>query len=265
VRYQYSLGILCLVLVTSAGAKEPDLKMAYKRLLESTAVVVIKGREGDRHQFQPATCLDRDKGLFLTGLYAVKDDSEAAFVFPRYDKAGELVTDPDEYARAATAGPWVKGRDCLVGRDPKRCMAVVKLQIVPLGTRPLALAPAPPKEGEVGLCLLAQPITLSRVLSPCRVQIGGRWEWSGRRKDLGGHEAAVRGWNRDPNGAIGVPGQPFVNMQGELIGIFPDGPALGDKESAAGLEVLDVDEVRAALKDMKVELPAPKANLGPKK
>ena len=76
---------------------------------------------------------------------------------------------------------------------------------------------------------------------------------------------AVRGWMRNPNDAVGVPGQPFVNLRGELIGVYPDRPALGNKISAAGLEVLDADEVRTALKDMKITLPDPKADPGPKK
>lgn len=236
----------------SVNASEPDLSAIYTQAVKSCAVLVVK--DGDRRQLYPTICLDVERKLFMASLEAVQDERQTAMVFPSYDKEGKLITKAEEYLQAAADMTWSRGKDLVTARDEKRRLAVLTAPAISRGTVAMPLAAESPREGDSAVCVLVGPSRGYPVFGDCWVKVHKRWELTVPRKDLGDEQITVRGWSRPAIDFIATSGIPFVDIHGHLTGIMPDRRIVGAQGSAAGIEVLDVMELRKALEELKIKL-----------
>jgi hypothetical protein len=222
----------------------------YRLALKSYAVVVVK--EGTDRWLRPAICLDSDKRIFLTAFSTVKDDEEVTFIFPLYDKAGDVVYSSKEYLQLIEAGRWIKGKACIVGRDSKRRLAVLQLPEVPAETLSLKIASSPPKIGDKGIRVAIGPRPTLPWFTSSEVRIGKDWELTVEREDLRQERVTVRGWLRRGPATIEGICEPYLNEKDELIGVLPEPLILGGKGTINKSEILGPTDIASALEDMKI-------------
>ena len=249
------LGALAVMAsLSSAPAADLDADRVFGQVMRSQAIVVVSTADGPR--VSPATCLDRDRGLFLADLDAVRPEEKAALVLPRFDKGGALVNAREDYLKWAAEQPTVPADQCVVHRDPKRCLAVLKFKDLPDGVRHLPLAAGVVKGQPALRVVVSRKIELmcgAMQADPRRVE-------ATRTEPARGKEGPVlQVWYQSQQwGFEDSPGQAFVDANGRLAGVRLS-PRLTPGIGTGADCVLDVREVAGMLKDAKITLPEPPA------
>jgi S1-C subfamily serine protease len=124
------LGFLCCFLSLPAPALGEELspKALYRQTLRSTALVLTGRASGT------GWIADTEGKLLLTGAHVVGASTSVAVVFPAFED-GKVVAERAHYAKS---GRFVRGR--VLVTDPRRDLALIKVESLPEGAAALKLA-----------------------------------------------------------------------------------------------------------------------------
>src|SRR5262245_2162477 len=144
-----SVAVLTLLALPGLGlssrlaAQEVDTAELYEKVVKSAVFIVTPLKGGAARG--SGSLIDLDKKLVVTN-YHVVDEADFVFVqFPKYTKAGTLITNPKTYMDNIPTGQAIKGK--VLYRDKSRDLAFVELAKVPAGNTPIPLAKESPKPG----------------------------------------------------------------------------------------------------------------------
>ena len=146
-----AIAILALVILTlPAGAADADRTPGevYQRALQATAWVHTHKRHGT------GWLADAERRLVVTNYHVVGTDESVTVVFPD-TRDGKLIAESRYYRENEPAllrkGRAVQGRVAVA--DPKRDLAVIKLDSLPNGVVPLKMARAAPQPSDRVHCV----------------------------------------------------------------------------------------------------------------
>jgi S1-C subfamily serine protease len=130
--------LLSAALAPAAAQKDkPAPANVYKSWVKSVAWVVIP-KSPTQVATGSASLIDLSERLILTNYHVVRDDESAFVFFPQFDKNGVVLNDRTHYLRQVAAGGGPKGK--VIAKDPKRDLAVIKLDALPKGVPAIRLA-----------------------------------------------------------------------------------------------------------------------------
>jgi hypothetical protein len=185
----------------------------YERALPSQAWI-LSPMGGDKIESGSGVLVDRGRRLMLTAYHVVAEREEVLVFFPARNERGELISEPKHYARGQ-AKLAVLGH--VVSKDPKRDLAVIRLESVPAGARAATIAAQGIKTGEEVIAIGnsgASDGVLWRYIDG-RVRQVYRKEISYDTKQK--VDARLVEMTLPSNG--GDSGGPVLNTRGELVGI----------------------------------------------
>jgi S1-C subfamily serine protease len=237
-------GLLGTILLL--GSLAPPLRAnpeVYERTLHSTAWVV--SAQPDRVSSGTGVLLDVSQKLVLTSYHTVEDQPKALIFFP-LSEVDQLVTEPAYYLKKRDRVA-ITGR--VIATDPKRDLALIRLDTVPKDAKALPLAGRSPRPGET-----------VHAIGNSGVRDGVLWRYSKgevrqvyRRKlrvdeDDRTFEVEARMVETQIPANPGDSGGPVVNDRGELVGITQGGN-LSSQLVTFAIDVSEVQTVVARLKD----------------
>lgn len=235
-----------LALVALAPAADKDKAAGvYKANVKSVAWIVRVGPGGA--YTGSGALIDLTDRLVLTNYHVVRDDESAFVFFPQYEK-GNLVNQRAHYERLIPNAP--KGK--VVARDPKRDLALIRLDALPPGAKAIRLAKSSCGPTDHIHCIGNPGLS------------GGLWTYTpgdvknvavqrfksmskGRPEDSFVVEARMLETNATIN--AGDSGGPVFNDAGEQVGVS-QGHAVGEGPRAITFAV-DLSEVKSFLKEKK--------------
>jgi len=250
-RTLFGLPLLAFAALAAAQTKDkPGPASVYKTWVKSVAWVVIP-KSPTQVATGSASLIDLSERLILTNYHVVRDDESAFVFFPQFDKSGTIQNDRNLYLRqvAANAGP--KGK--VIAKDPRRDLAVIKLDTLPKGVPAIRLA----RDG-------VNPSDRIHCIGNPGVS-GGLWSYTpGDVKNIVPIKMRTRSRNA-PNDSFqvdawmientaptneGDSGGPVLNDSGEQVGVT-QGYAAGEGARAISYAV-DLREIKSFLKEKKL-------------
>ena len=220
----------------------------YEKCVKSTVFIVTPLKGGAERG--SGSLIDLDKKLVVTN-YHVVDEAEFVYVqFPRYTKAGQMITNPKNYMDNIPLGQAIKGT--VRHRDKNRDLALVELERVPAGNTAIPLAKDSPGQGTT-VWTIGSPGAVEQLFSITE----------GKVRAVGVEEHMVRGGTPDSMFRVrakmvtatnptnpGDSGGPLFNKKGELVAVTESG-----HRSAVQVNLfVDVTEVRAFLKQKSITI-----------
>lgn len=185
------------------------------QLLRSTGWVAVP--KGEEYLYGSCWLLDADQRLVITSQHLVAEAQQLWVYFPIWDK-GEVLLQSLDYLRNKA---HILGR--VKVRDIKRDLALIQLERLPAGLRPLPLADKYPRLGQkvysLGNADMANcPIHAGRLWkfregSVCRAAFAV-WTLS-----VTGERVEARTVDATSGAAPGDSGGPLVDEQGQLLGV----------------------------------------------
>lgn len=241
------------------GAEESGAQI-YQRTLLSTAWIVVpvgevRTEDGIRTRLSTGTgtLIDSGRRLVLTNYHVVGEKDLARVYFPVFKKKGSPVVEREFYLKEGRA---VAGK--VLTRDPRRDLAVIQLETVPEGVKPIKLCREGPGTGQ-RLYSIGNPGNSKAlwVYTPGEVRTTHRDSFLTGGKDGIGRftvEAEIVETTSPVNS--GDSGGPVVNDKGELVAVVQG--HLDDKQARLVSIFISVSEVHALLRDKKLaKLPPP--------
>jgi S1-C subfamily serine protease len=196
--------------------------------------------------------IDVPQRLVLTNFHVVRNKDKVTVLFPQFDKAGKLITNKDHYFDKFRAGAGLEGK--VIARDPRRDLALIKLDRLPPGTTAVQLAKEGVGPGEM-VHSLGSPGASDALwaYTPGSVKATYKKSWEvldSAEKQVFHFEAQVVETTSPVN--PGDSGGPLLNDHGELVAVTQGGLASMGTISY----FIDVSEVRALLKARKLHVTA---------
>jgi S1-C subfamily serine protease len=239
---QMAAVLMVLVLGSMTRADE----QVYRSTLPAT-VMVLRQR-GEKTLTGSGVLVDRQRKWVLTNHHVVGDAESVVVLFPSYDADGNVIAERAAYAEKATdlirRGRIVKGR--VVGREPRRDLALIELEKVPDDARAIRLAAASPRPGQrvhsVGSPGASDALWLYtrgtvRMVYTRKFVVDGEFEVNARIVEA---QSPVN---------PGDSGGPVVNDRGELVAVVESARIAGPgKEIRLLSTFIDVSEVKTFLK-----------------
>jgi HEAT repeat protein/S1-C subfamily serine protease len=185
--------------------------------------------------------IDRKHRLIITNCHVVGDASDVMVNFPEYDKDGDLLARRDLYKRRKSIHGHV------VLKEEKVDLALVQLDELPKGVKPLALAKRGARPGEA-VHSIGNP-GVSRALwvnTEGHVRQVYKDTWKAGGGDDDEPPSTYEAWKVETDSPInpGDSGGPLVNDRGVLVGV-----AHASNTAANNMSLfIDVREARALLK-----------------
>jgi S1-C subfamily serine protease len=209
----------------------PAATLTHRFALHSTGWVLVP--KGQQLSWGSGAVVDQERRWFITNYHVVGDYTQTKVYFPR--RQGDwIVTAKSEYLKAQP----VPGTVLFV--SPKRDLALIQLNYLPSGVRPLRLARASALPGDT-VHMVGNSGAKTGTLWTCR---------SGKVKNRGFHAFTLKDTQihleafqltTDNDTAPGDSGGPVVNDLGELVGVH------SNFNSVAGSKSIDVAEVKEFL------------------
>jgi hypothetical protein len=237
-KYWIGLAVMALGLVAAAEVRaDADL---YDRTLRSTAWVVSP-IDKDKFSFGSGVLVDVKRRLVVTNFHVVEKRGQALIFFPNF-QGGQLVSEP---------GVYIKNRDKLavagkvLKTDRSRDLAVIQLQSLPAGVRPLPLARRAPRPGETVHAIGNSGFADGTLWRYSKGEVRQVYQKKGKTKNDTGLEFEINARvleSQIPSNK-GDSGGPIVNERGELVAIIQ---GANEKEQLIAFGI-DVSEVRAVL------------------
>jgi len=200
-----------------------DVAKAVSRYVFKSVAWIVVNPEVKEAARGTGTLIDRENRLLLTTYDLVHGGREFAVIFPRFDKAGEVIRERKEYL----AG--VKDKNTIYGKvlafDRTADLALIQLDRVPDGVEALPLAR---NDLEVGDDLhLVGPVPTGETLwvdapGAVRKVYTKQWIWVTPDKKSIPHETQVIEADLKTKVSHGR-GTPCVNQRGALVGVTVDG------------------------------------------
>jgi S1-C subfamily serine protease len=265
-RLRWQAVVLTLVVGTvAAGQKtwaaeaESGEKIYKKTLLSTVWVWVPIG--GNKASTGTGSLIDVKSRLILTNYHVVKDREAAFVMFPIMEK-GAVVPERDVYLKR---GRRVKGK--VIARDSKRDLALIQLESVPEGAKPLYLAQQSPSPGQQ-VHSIGNPGGSEAlwVYTPGSVrQVYHSKFMTGGKDGEDGFQVDARIVATQSAVNPGDSGGPVVNDRGELVAVVQGHRP--DTQARLVSIFIDVTEVRALLasKGLSKVVHAPKESPPPAK
>ncbi|MEZ6143417.1 MAG: serine protease [Zavarzinella sp.] len=131
---------LALLLPSQRTWAEDDPEVLYKNVVNSAVFIVVPDRGGIG--MGSGSLIDAEKKLVLTNYHVVADQKTVWVQFPVYDKkTKDMVTDKKKYMDRIKYGEASKGT--VLYRSTSRDLAIVELDRVPPGAKPIPIAVKP--------------------------------------------------------------------------------------------------------------------------
>jgi S1-C subfamily serine protease len=232
------LALLALAVLPALAQSASGDSRVHQRTLRSTGWVIVHQSKG---KLSTGTCwvFDSKRRLVVSNKHVVGDSRTVNVYFPRY-RRGKAVRKALPYVKS---GRSVRGR--VLQTDESRDLALIQLERLPAGVRPLPLAPARPKAGDilfsVGNSGVGNNLRTGRLWKFKRSKLQGV---NFARLKLDGGALIVEACLLASRSRFdhGDSGGPLVNGRGQLVGVVD----AKDKEGTLGISI-DAWEVRQFL------------------
>ena len=222
------LGALVALLFVQPAAAAT---LTHRFALHSTGWVLVP--KGSQVSWGTGSVVDQARRWFITNYHVVGDYTQTKVYFPMH-RGDFIVTAKSEYLKRQP----VPGTVLYV--SPKRDLALVELQYLPSGVRPLRLAPASAAPGDI-VHFIGNSGASSGSLWTCRTgTVKGKGFHALTLKNTSIHLEAFQ-LSTNAETAPGDSGGPVINELGELAAVH------SNYHSANGSKSIDVSEVKEFL------------------
>jgi serine protease Do len=245
------IGLLALLAPAAARAEDSGARIVQTGTKSAVQVVVPVG--GGRASIGSGSVINLQQGYVLTNWHVVREQNEAAVIFPIWEK-GKPVSDKDRYRQPADLKKvGLTGK--VVARDEKVDLAVIKLDAprnVPAPAASVRFAADSPSAG-AKLHSIGNPGASEAmwVYTPGDVRAVYKKKWNSAIRggaEVFHHEAKVI--EATSPTSPGDSGGPCFNDKGEQVGVTQGG--LDAKVAQGYSYFIDVTEVKAFLKAHKI-------------
>jgi S1-C subfamily serine protease len=227
----------------------------YERTLRGT--VWVLARRESKVATGTGSLIDLARRLVITNYHVVGDADRVMVVFPHFSSKGKLIAERSYYQNLVQhSGGGINAR--VIGREPKRDLALLELESVPPGAHSLRLSRNGAQPGQT-VYSLGNPGQSGALwvytTGSVRSIYHKKWRVSAGGGTIHEFDAEVVETQSPTN--PGDSGGPLVNREGELIGVTQ-----GYAANAQLLSLfIDVGEVKDFLKSKKLfaKLPPPVA------
>ena len=237
--------------ISSGRAADVDGGKVYKQTLPSTVWVVVPQERVSQGTVRissgTGSLIDVKHKLVLTNYHVVQDKDDVFVLFPIIQKNGKVLTDRETYMKD---GARIPGK--VKSRNQKKDLALIELQTVPEGAKPIKLAADSPGQGS-RLHSIGNPGASDAlwVYTPGEVRsvYTKTFQTGGKNKEKG---FQIQATIVEATSLVnpGDSGGPVVNNQGELVAVTQ-----GYDPGARGFSIfIDVSEVKQFLKENKIKL-----------
>lgn len=218
-----------------AGERTLTGEEVYRLLVRSSVLV------DSPHGMGTGFIVDAGRRLVVTNAHVVGRERRVGVVFPMYDAAGDLVTDPRPYERAfrEVASPGE-----VVARDPGRDLALVRVDRLGDGAAAAKLAARPAATGATVFSVGGSGADDNLLWRLTRGTVRGRAQRQ-VAVESGVFDCVFLETDAPVN--PGDSGGPVMNDRGELVAVVSH--FLTDQRQVSGN--IDLDEVRAFLRRQK--------------
>jgi len=244
------LAVLCGLplsgLPQRANAEDVDTVALYRKVVDSAVFIVTPVKGGTA--MGSGSLIDAEKRYVITNYHVVEEESYIFCQFPVYQKDGSMVTDKKKYIERIPAGQALKGT--VLYRDKTRDLALVQVDKLPANAKQIKLAKKSTSVGETTYNI-GSPGAVSQIFSFT----------SGKVRALGVEDFKVGGGGEvlhikckmvSATNAVnpGDSGGPLFNKDGEQVAVTES----GDTTASLVNMFVDVEEVRAFLKEKKIQI-----------
>jgi S1-C subfamily serine protease len=248
-----SLAIILAAFAAAAPQKGPPASKSaqggnvYKAWVKSVAWIVTHDGTSPRIGTGTGSLIDLQDRLVITNYHVVKDFENVYVFFPQFDQ-GTIRNDRQAYITQVRNRTAPKGK--VVAREPKRDLAVIKLDALPKGTPAIRLAKDPVSPSDRIHCIGNPGVS------------GGLWAYTpgdvknvapmkmktrSRGGDGDGFEVRARMIENTAPTNEGDSGGPVLNDAGELVGVT-QGYAVVENARGIFSYAVDLSEVKDFLK-----------------
>lgn len=244
-----AIGMLLSALSPAVRAAEAEGEKIYQRALWSTVWVVVPVSE-NRAMTGTGSLVHMQQRLILTNYHVVGDRDNARVFFPIFVKEkgkNKLVVERDVYKSSSGS---IAGK--VVSRDKKKDLALIQLEAVPEGAKPLMLAADGAGPGQ-RLHSIGNPGASDALWvytsGTCRQVYHKKFLTGKRGGDLFEVDARIVETQSPVNS--GDSGGPVLNDRGELVAVTQS--HLNDAEARLVSIFIDISEVKELLKSKGVK------------
>jgi S1-C subfamily serine protease len=239
---------LTLPLVAAPPEKDaPGGGNVYKKAIKSVTWIVAPRDEGFGQG--SGSLIDRNDRIVITNYHVVRDAETVFVMFPIYEN-GAIVTDRPKYDAIMRSGSGIKAK--VLAREPKKDLAIIKLDKIPSDATGIRLAKEPIGTGDRIHCIGNAGVS------------GGLWSYTpGDVKNFFTQKARTTSRSNPRDGfnvefrAIestalvneGDSGGPVLNGAGELVGVTQG--YRGGEEARGVSYAIDLSEIKGFLKENK--------------
>lgn len=270
-----TLAVLTALLVPGLGlgprlaAQDVDTEALYKQVVKSTCVVATPLPKEILRLLPPlprgvfegilstGALVDAERRIVVTSYQVVEWSDVVYCMFPLTAKDGSLLTDKARYKERIKDGLGIRARVLI--KDKARGLALIKLDRLPVGAKPLPLAARSPAVGST-TWNIGCPEVAGQVFSVTEGKVRG----VGDEKFLVDgfkpgtvYEVKARIITTTNPTNEGDTGGPLVNKAGELVGVTLTKDNARDSQQVNPF--VDVSVVRSLLADKKIDLKDPVA------
>jgi S1-C subfamily serine protease len=248
---------LALVAILPAPSTAQDaIEKLYQKVLPSCVLIVTEKKEGGKVAMGRGTgsLIDLGRKLVVTNHHVLPFGDDARVFFPEY-KDDKLITDLGHYLNSFKDGKGIPAK--AVARSPFRDLAILQLESVPEGAKPLPIARTSAQ--------LREPVHW--VGNPDDVPKTWVWITRGIVTSMTKDKFRVPGADfvvdtifvhTDVAGRPGESGGPLVNNRGELVGVRQGSTIVNGQRRGMAVELT---EFRAFFQSKEVaKIPAMKTD-----
>jgi hypothetical protein len=223
----------------------------YRKLAPSTAVIYKTGPFPNG--FGSGFLVDAKERLLVTARHVLEKPGggivDSATVIFAQTKDGEIITDVGHYRKKAQT---LSIRGKVVYDSVRRDMAVLQLDTVPSGVKPLVLAAKPARPAQTIHVIGNSTETLGGVFNYCQGYVRNVFHWDMLGARVLATQAPVN---------KGDSGGPMLNGQGEVVGLAFMTGSMQEKYKLSALYDMQVtalgvcvSEIREGLKELRTQL-----------
>jgi HEAT repeat protein/S1-C subfamily serine protease len=222
------------------GERSLTPEQVYRRLLRSTAWVVVRAE--DRVGSGSGSLVDSREGLVMTNHHVVAGSTGVLVFFPAYE-GKTLITSPKHYAENAKT---LAVRARVVASDPRRDLALLKLERVPPGVPVLPLARESPSPGRKMHSIGASGVDLKTGKGTLWRYTSGDVRQVYQRTDTYPDGQTISAWTVETQSPVnpGDSGGPVVDDRGVLVAVV----SAAETRKRAVSMFIDIREVRDFLR-----------------